>query len=210
MNTKEKILSKALELFNEKGYNTVTTRHIAAELGISAGNLHYHFKHSEDIIKILFSQLVINMDELLNRMKKMEIKTLKDLYSFTFSTCEIFYSYRFIFVNFVDILKEISEIKLQYEEIHVNRKEEFQLIFSGFQKHNIFKKDIPDFLMHSLIEQIFIIADNWLTHNRLILKLEKEAAVWHYTLLQMNLFYPLLTEKQQQLYEKQYIQPQNV
>jgi AcrR family transcriptional regulator len=66
MNTKEKILSKALELFNEKGYNTITTRSIAAELGISAGNLHYHFKHSEDILKILFSEMTQKMDGLMD------------------------------------------------------------------------------------------------------------------------------------------------
>lgn len=205
MKTKEKILFKALELYNEKGYNTITTRHIAAEINISPGNLHYHFKHSEDIIKILFTELVVKMDALLNTVKKVEFKTLDDLYQFTFSTCEIFYSYRFIFVNFIDILKEIPEIKSQYESIHSSRKEEFQLIFSGFQKNNILKKDVPDFIMDSLVQQMFIIADNWLTHNRLILKLDQEDAVRHYSLLQMNLFYPFLNREQQQLYEQQYI-----
>ncbi|MCJ7933066.1 MAG: TetR/AcrR family transcriptional regulator [Chryseobacterium sp.] len=205
MKTKDKILFKALELFNEIGYTTITTRHIAADLNISPGNLHYHFRHSEDIIKILFAELVLKMDDLLNGMKKKELKTLEDLYRFTFSTCEIFYSYRFIFVNFVDILKKIPEIRSQYEEIHASRKEEFQLIFSGFQKNNILKKNVPDFILDGLIQQIFIIADNWLTHNRLILKLDKEAAVHHYTLLQMNLFYPFLNKEQQTLYEHHYI-----
>ncbi|MBV8328585.1 TetR/AcrR family transcriptional regulator [Chryseobacterium sp.] len=205
MKTRDKILFKALELFNEKGYNTITTRHIAAELNISAGNLHYHFRHSEDIIKILFTELSLKMDGLLNTMKKMENTTLEDLYQFTLSTSKIFYSYRFIFVNFVDILKNIPEIKSQYEGIHISRKEEFQVIFSGFQKNGILKKDVPDFIMDSLIQQIFIIADNWITHNYMILKLNETKAVHHYTLLQMNLFYPFLTEKQQKLYEQQYI-----
>jgi len=75
MNTKEKILSKALELFNEKGYNNITTRHIAAELAISAGNLHYHFKHSEDIIKILFDELTLKMD--CNLAEKPALRSLK-------------------------------------------------------------------------------------------------------------------------------------
>lgn len=205
MGTKEKILAKALELYNEKGYNTITTRYIAAELSISPGNLHYHFKHSEDIIKILFSELIVKMDELLNGMKKKENKVLKDLYDFTFSTCEIFYSYRFIFVNFVDILNNIPEIKAQYEGINFSRKEEFYFIFSGLQKNNIFRENVPEFITDCLTEQIFIIADNWLTHNRLISKFDKEKAIHHYTLLQMNLFYPFLNEEQQKLYEQQYI-----
>ncbi|MGH1519309.1 TetR/AcrR family transcriptional regulator [Chryseobacterium sp. JK1] len=205
MNTKEKILSKALELFNEKGYNNITTRSIAAELNISAGNLHYHFKHSEDIIKILFSELTEKMDDLLNQMKKSGNKTLEDLYQFTFSTCEIFYAYRFIFINFVDILNKIPDIKSQYESINFNRKEEFYLIFSNLQKSGVFQNNIPDFVIECLTEQIFIIADNWLSHNRLILKLDQDVALQHYTLLQMNLFYPLLNREQQIRYEQQYI-----
>ncbi len=205
MKTKDKILSKALELFNDKGYNNITTRHIAAELSISAGNLHYHFRHSEDIIKILFSELTLKMDELLNQMKKKEHKTLEDLFQFTFSTSEIFYSYRFIFINFIDILNQIPEIESRYKGINFNRKEEFQLIFSDLQKSHIFKKDIPHFVVDCLTEQIFIIADNWLTHNRLVLKLSSQEAIQHYTLLQMNLFYPLLNKEQQKLYEQQYI-----
>ncbi|MCD9616467.1 TetR/AcrR family transcriptional regulator [Chryseobacterium gleum] len=206
MKTKDKILSKALELFNDKGYNNITTRHIAAELNISAGNLHYHFRHSEDIIKILFSELTLKMDELLNHMKEKEHKTLEDLYQFTFSTCEIFYAYRFIFISFIDILNQIPEIESRYEGINFSRKEEFQLIFSDLQKSYIFQKDVPRFIVDCLTEQIFIIADNWLTHNRLILKLSPKEAIQHYTLLQMNLFYPLLNKEQQKLYEQQYIQ----
>lgn len=205
MKTKDKILSKALELFNDKGYNNITTRHIAAELSISAGNLHYHFRHSEDIIKILFSELTLKMDELLNQMKKRENKTLEDLYQFTYSTSEIFHSYRFLFINFIDILNQNSDIKSKYEGINFSRKEEFQQIFSDLQKSNIFQKDIPHFIIDGLVEQIFIIADNWLTHNRLILKLNPKEAIQHYTLLQMNLFYPHLNKEQQKLYEQHYI-----
>lgn len=205
MKTKDKILSKALELFNDKGYNNITTRHIAAELNISAGNLHYHFKHSQDIVKILFSELTLKMDALLNQMKKKENKTLENLYQFTYSTCEIFYSYRFIFINFIDILNQNPDIESQYEGINFSRKEEFHQIFSDLQKSNIFLKDVPHFMIEGLVEQIFIIADNWLTHNRLILKLNPKEAIQHYTLLQMNLFYPLLNKEQQKLYEQHYI-----
>ncbi|SHE68333.1 TetR/AcrR family transcriptional regulator [Chryseobacterium sp. OV279] len=205
MKTKDKILSKALELFNEKGYNNITTRHIAADLNISAGNLHYHFKHSEDIIKILFSELILKMDALMNDLRIIENKTLEDLYHFTFSTYEVFYSFRFIFMNFFDILKKIPVIESQYESINITRKDEFREIFEGFQKDHIFRNDIPDFILGSLTTQIFIIADNWLIHNSLSFKLNKEEAVKHYALIQMNLFYPLLTEEQQKIYELKYI-----
>lgn len=194
-----------MELYNEKGYNNITTRHIAAELNMSPGNLHYHFKHSEDIVKILFSELVLKIDVILNNLQKTENKALEDLYSFTFSTYEVFYSFRFIFMNFFDILKHIPAIESRYESINESRKDEFQVIFKGFQKNNIFRDDIPDFILKGLTTQIFIIADNWIIHNSLAFKFEKDKAVEYYALIQMNLFYPLLTAEQQKLYEEKYI-----
>ena len=48
--TKEKIIETSIKLFNEKGCLNTSTRHIADELGISVGNLYYHFKNKEDIL----------------------------------------------------------------------------------------------------------------------------------------------------------------
>lgn len=205
MKTKEKIISKAIQLFNEKGYHMITTRHIAAELNISPGNLHYHFKHSEDIIKTIFSELILDMDKMMNKLNETNVKTLESLFDFTFQTYEIFYSYRFIFLNFVDILKKIPEIEIQYEKINMGRKIEFQSIFSDFQKKKIIQENIPDFIIENLSTQIFIIADNWVTHNSLTLKLPKDEAIKHYCLVQMNLFYPLLNADQQELYKLNFI-----
>ncbi|MDO5377363.1 MAG: TetR/AcrR family transcriptional regulator [Clostridia bacterium] len=45
----EKILANARRLFNEQGYAKVTMRQIADALGISVGNLTYHFPRKKDI-----------------------------------------------------------------------------------------------------------------------------------------------------------------
>lgn len=205
MKTKEKILSTALILFNEKGYNSVTTRHIATQMNISAGNLHYHFKHSEDIIKELFIMLKKDMDNMLDHLKSITIKSLEDLYNYTISSFEIAYRYRFIFLNFVDILRHIPEIENQYKELNISRKEEFQAIFSGFQKSKIFIENIPDFILDNMVTQIFIIGDNWMNYNSLTLKLNKEQALKHYSLVFLNLFYPWLNTDQQNLYQQKYV-----
>ncbi|WP_051881787.1 TetR/AcrR family transcriptional regulator [Chryseobacterium soli] len=205
MKTKEKIAVKALQLFNEKGYNNITTRHIAAELNISPGNLHYHFKHSEDIINLLFRALISKMDALMKQLEKNEYKDLESLYDFTYSSFEIFYNYQFIFLNFLDILHRIPEIETEYELLSIRRKEEFQTIFESFQKNKILKENIPDFIMDNLLTQMFVFGNNWISHNKITLKLNKEEAVKYYTLVQMNFFYLLLNEEQQKLYELNYI-----
>lgn len=55
--TKARILEAAIDLFNEKGTKAVTTNHIAARMGISPGNLYYHFRNKEEIIRGIFLQM---------------------------------------------------------------------------------------------------------------------------------------------------------
>lgn len=53
MNTKEKILNSALDLFSENGYNSVTVRDIAAKVGIKASSLYNHFENKQSIFNEL-------------------------------------------------------------------------------------------------------------------------------------------------------------
>lgn len=54
--TRQDILDTAKRLFNEQGYNNVTTRDISETLGISKGNLTYYFKKKEDIIEAIITE----------------------------------------------------------------------------------------------------------------------------------------------------------
>jgi len=57
MTTKERIIETAINLFNIKGTKAVTTNHIAVAMGISPGNLYYHFRNKEEIIRTIFDQM---------------------------------------------------------------------------------------------------------------------------------------------------------
>lgn len=54
--TKGRILTAAAQLFEKQGYRSVSMRAIAASLGISVGNLTYHFPHKQDIATALAEQ----------------------------------------------------------------------------------------------------------------------------------------------------------
>lgn len=54
--TRKEILDTAKSLFNEHGYNNISTRDIAGALGISKGNLTYYFKKKEEIIEAIIAE----------------------------------------------------------------------------------------------------------------------------------------------------------
>jgi AcrR family transcriptional regulator len=53
----ERIVDAALELLNGEGGADVGTNHIAAHLGMSPGNLYYHFRNREEIVRAIFPRL---------------------------------------------------------------------------------------------------------------------------------------------------------
>lgn len=57
MNTKDKILEKSLELFNNQGVHNVGVRDIARTLEMSPGNMSYHFPKKEDVILALMEKM---------------------------------------------------------------------------------------------------------------------------------------------------------
>ncbi len=60
--TRDRILETCRKLFNERGTNKVTTAEIAESVGISEGNLHYHFQRKEQIVETLFDRFVLALE----------------------------------------------------------------------------------------------------------------------------------------------------
>jgi AcrR family transcriptional regulator len=60
--TRDRIVSAAVELFNASSVGAVTTNHIAAHLGISPGNLYYHFANKEEIVREAFERMNAEAD----------------------------------------------------------------------------------------------------------------------------------------------------
>lgn len=58
LSTKERILNASVRLFNEHGVDAVRLQQIAEEIGISVGNLAYHFKTKDAIIESVYEQVL--------------------------------------------------------------------------------------------------------------------------------------------------------
>lgn len=61
--TKERIIEKAVELFNKRGYANVSLQDLANEMGMSRGNLAYHFAEKDLLLKSIVDQVWGRMAE---------------------------------------------------------------------------------------------------------------------------------------------------
>ena len=68
MNTKEKIFDVSLDLFSKKGYDSVSLREIAEEVGIKKSSIYSHYPSKEAILMDIFECFTdfFKYDELLN------------------------------------------------------------------------------------------------------------------------------------------------
>ena len=57
--TKEKILLTALQLFARDGYEAVSVRNIAEELGMTKGALYRHYKNKRDIFDSIVDRMIL-------------------------------------------------------------------------------------------------------------------------------------------------------
>jgi len=113
MKTRDKIIYASLELFNEHGERNITTNHIAAHLNMSPGNLYYHFRNKEDIIRCIFSLYENHLESGFQPYegKKVDVELLIGYFDAMFYTL---WQFRFMYANLADILARDEELKKRY------------------------------------------------------------------------------------------------
>ncbi|MEZ9821718.1 TetR/AcrR family transcriptional regulator [Shewanella sp. 10N.286.45.A1] len=113
MKTRDKIVQASLELFNQHGERTITTNHIAAHLNISPGNLYYHFRNKEDIIRSIFSLYEQHLESGFQPYvdKEVDVDLLVGYFDAMFYTL---WQFRFMYANLADILSRDEALKNRY------------------------------------------------------------------------------------------------
>jgi AcrR family transcriptional regulator len=106
--TKDRILASALDLFNVRGEAGVTTAQIARSLGISEGNLWYHFRTKRDLVNGLFARMEAELDDVLGRPAG-PAAPMAHFAAYTQASVELLWRYRFLFRDTATLLREDAE-----------------------------------------------------------------------------------------------------
>lgn len=185
--TDEKILDTALLLFNRHHCSQVSLRNIAAEMDISDGNLRYHFQHKETIVLALFQRMSIIMNSLITMDNPPNLAALRQGIEQVF---DIMVDYRFFFDEAVYLREAYPTYAILHAQLQQSRKALFIDLFGRLKKQQIFKNYGND-QYEMLFEQLFIIADNWITYiPSLASEMEMTEAKNHYVQVSFALFAP--------------------
>ena len=111
MKTKDRILQASLNLFNADGATEVTTNDIAKELKMSPGNLYFHYKNKEQIIREIFKKLIIDTQTIWKPQAKIAKRKEKIyLVDFLDKNMELYWKYRFFHREMYILRKKDSEL----------------------------------------------------------------------------------------------------
>lgn len=131
--TAERILEATLQLFNRFGEPNVSTTLISAELGISPGNLYYHFPAKEALITRLFDRYQLSLQELLAASDS--VGDVEDAWFFMHSLFELIWQYRFLYRDLNDLLSNNRRLETQFK-CELERTEQAMRTLLGGMQHN--------------------------------------------------------------------------
>jgi AcrR family transcriptional regulator len=109
MKTRDRILECALQLFNRQGEPNVSTLEIANELGISPGNLYYHFHGKEPLVISLFERFEEELMTLLDPPLDVRLDA-EDYWLFLHLIVERMAQYRFLFQDLSNLTGRLPKL----------------------------------------------------------------------------------------------------
>ena len=131
--TAERILEVTLALFNRFGEPNVSTTLISAEMGISPGNLYYHYPAKDELINTLFDRYESALNEILQAGDSVE--NVEDAWLFFHMLFELIWSYRFLYRDLNDLLSKNRRLETHFQFILKNKARAMHALLDGLARN---------------------------------------------------------------------------
>jgi AcrR family transcriptional regulator len=159
--TKSNILQKAIELFNESGTASISMNALAEALGISAGNLQYHYKSKEDVIRAILEQMFSEFDVIYQPTEgQFTLDTLRQLMRLNFG---IIWKYHFFYRELTALLRNDKNLAKRYREIQEIRLQEQQELFRRLMDAGVVRRDLSDEELKNVTLIGWVLGNTWLS-----------------------------------------------
>jgi AcrR family transcriptional regulator len=137
--TAERILEVTLELFNRFGEPNVSTTLISAEMGISPGNLYYHYPAKDELINSLFDRYERALNELLNASDG--VRDVEDAWFFMHTLFELIWQYRFLYRDLNDLLSKNRRLETHFQFVLKNKTRAVKILLESMNRTGALRMD---------------------------------------------------------------------
>src|SRR5215210_7386397 len=159
--TKERVLGAALRLFNEKGTAAVSTNHIAEAAGISPGNLYYHYRNKEEIIRKIFERVDAFWGEAYS-LPADRAPTLGDMRAMVEETFAGLWEYRFFYRELAALTRRDDGIRARYLKVRARGLSGTEALLRGFVEAGVLREPEDEATIPELAKTLMLIAEHWL------------------------------------------------
>ena len=158
LKTKERILQLSLQLFNERGERSVTTNHIAAELNMSPGNLYYHFRNKNEIIKELMEEYQQQTLDMLALPDDRVLDANDKIHYFQVLSSQL-WAYRFLHRDVYHLVESNEYFRKMYPRFAGQVMQQGKRIYQAFVDAGLMQMTTSE--IEALIINLWIVLTNW-------------------------------------------------
>lgn len=160
--TKTKIIQKAIDLFNEHGTAAVSLNSLAEALGISTGNLQYHYHTKDEIIRAILEFMFNDWNAVYQEMdtKSFTMDTLRHTLRINF---RLVWKYRFFYRELTALLRNDEILAKRYAAIQEQRLAEQELLTKQMARasgaRSMSKREL-----HNMVVMGWVLSNSWLSY----------------------------------------------
>src|SRR5258705_3986459 len=169
LRTRDRILATSLALFNADGVAKVWVSRIAAELGMSQGNLHYHFRRKEEIVERLLRRYEQEAEPILIGPTS-ELASVDDLWLFLHLGFEKIFEYRFIYRDIDYLVTEFPPLGTKMRDLTAQGIQTLKRLCNQLAAAGCLRASEEDITVPAL--QMILTATCWFTFARLLTETE--------------------------------------
>jgi AcrR family transcriptional regulator len=159
--TKTRILDAALALFNEQGTGNVTTNHIAEALGMSPGNLYYHYRNKAEIVRALFARITAAWDANY-AVPPATMPSIPMMEAMLTGNFEIQARYRFFFRDLTLLLNADPELRAAYQANRASGMGNTKFLINLFVEAGVLKPVGDEEALDDVTQLLWLVGDFWL------------------------------------------------
>ena len=157
--TAERILEVTLDLFNRFGEPNVSTTLISAEMGISPGNLYYHYPAKDELINALFDRFERPLNELLGAGD--DVRNVEDAWFFMHTLFELIWQYRFLYRDLNDLLSKNRRLETHFQSILKNKTRSIKALLDGMRRGGALQIDSRE--IEATATSMVVVLTYWLS-----------------------------------------------